>query len=272
MLNTSVIIFTFCSSIFSTSYHLLDKPLIFNELVAYPRSPESKFVLVGSEYLNKKVVYFDSAIAINFPVLTIIFTDLQLQMNPQAAAWMLLASKDDAFPLLTQDFVLSVPISFKYKKISGALKYNHISAHLGDGVKKILKDDDILKPFVYSRDFISLILAYDYKVDGIDSRFYTNVGYAHKMYPKHLKRYFIGKGIEFKLVKNNLSPYCANDFTYNADTDSLDYSSQCGMYLSHKKENLFDIKLALTLYIGSDRRGQLLGREMKEFGLGVFVE
>ncbi|KKM82769.1 hypothetical protein LCGC14_1316080, partial [marine sediment metagenome] len=220
--------------------------------------------------------------------------DWKFQLGTEGSAWITLGYKDGAFPLLTEDFLLAVPLSFRHNKFSGALAFNHVSAHLGDGMTILLEDslsdedqrefdlyDDLAEeegmdlslsdPEPYSRDFISLYLSYEYVVDGIEHRMYVHFGYAHKMIPDGLGRTFIGSGFEAKYSCKYFTPYYSQDITWNEDSDSVDYSYQLGAYILPDKDDMFTVRIATTGFIGYDRRGQLMDNKIKKFGLGLFI-
>ena len=77
--------------------------------------------------------------------------------------------------------------------------------------------------------------------------------------------------METKYKMEDASPYYAHDITYNQDMDSLDWSGQLGVLFLSSEDKLFESRMAFTGYIGSDRRGQFLGRKIKQFGIGLFI-
>lgn len=265
----------------------------FEEPLAYPRTAESGLSLDTAKYLGLRIYYLNAMIGKHVPVLTYERGGQSLlQLGIEAGTWITLGYDEGAFPLLTQDFLFSIPLSFRLGDISGALKFNHISAHLGDGMEKMIEETltaeqraeleqaerygmevSLTEPFNYSRDFLSLLLSYDFKVNEISSRMYTHVGYAHKIFPDDLQRWYVGSGTEFKYPLSDLAltPYYAQDFTWNGDVDNIDYSGQLGVLFFADKDKLFESRLALTGYFGSDRRGQLLGRKLRQVGIGLFI-
>lgn len=260
----------------------LDSEQIFEVPLAYPRSSgDIAFSINTSIYNKHRILYFEGVLGRNIPLVTMKSTKipLQFQLGIEASTWVMLGYKGGAFPLLTEDFLMGVPLSFRYEQFSGALSYKHISAHRGDGLGALLKNtlseeeqQEYLKPKSYSRDFISLYLSYEYIVNEIESRTYIHIGYAHKMIPSKLGRIFYGTGFEAKYPCKYIVPYYSQDVTWNEDNDSVDYSYQFGTYILPDENNLFTVRVAMIGFVGYDRRGQLTDNKIKRFGLGLFIQ
>lgn len=285
----------------SVSY--FDAKPLYRDPFANVRSPDTGVTINTSKYLGEKVGYLEASLGKNIPIITAQFgevfkRDFQMQFGLAAGFWGTLGYDDGAFPLLTEDFLLSVPLSFRWGNFSGAVKFNHISAHQGDGFDKLLEEklskqdqedletaenlledytqnDEIgitlKEPLSYSRDFFSLHVAYDGKVGVFNNRIYAHAGYAHKMIPDTLNRWFVGSGFEAIYPSDKVAPYYAQDVTWNGDTDSVDLSSELGLIVLSSKTKHYTLRVAATTYIGTDRRGQLINHKMKQFGVGFFI-
>lgn len=298
-----------CTLLISTTavasdWSVFDEKPLYKEPYAHVRSPDTGITINTSRYLGERVGYLEAAIGKNIPILsaqhqTRAGQKLRIQIGLAAGFWATLGYDDGAFPLLTQDFLISIPVELKYGNFSGAIKYNHISAHLGDGFNGLLEgklsedeqndldtaedmvedftgDEDtgitLKEPFNYSRDFLSGHVAYDYKVGVFNNRSYAHIGYAHRMFPDNLGRWFFGSGFEAVHSSGIFAPYYAQDVTYNQDTDSVDLSSEFGAVILSDKTKHYTVRVAITMFVGYDRRGQLLGRKMKQFGMGFFID
>jgi hypothetical protein len=185
------------------------------------------------------------------------------QLGVEASAWITLGYKDGSFPLLTEDFIFSVPFAYKYYQTTFVLKWNHISAHLGDGSRR--------EPIIYSRDFISFHIAREYKNRYSRSKVYLHLGDAYRIYPKRLSGKFIGGGIESNLKTGWIRPYIAFETNYNRDVFSLDLSGQIGLQLERRLPGSLEARVAVIGYYGRDRRGQMLGRKLSTVGVGIFI-
>ena len=275
-------------------WKFLEKETLHGNPLAYPRSPALGFSLNTSRYEKHRVAYFDAILGGQIGVATLYSQDFAAQLGVEAAGWLTLGWRGEtSFAMLTEDYTFALPFSFKYKRFIATLKWNHISAHLGDGMSVLLEDklkgeerrefdfyDDIAEdndmdlilqePFAYSRDFFSLLLSYDYRIFSTDMRSYLHIGYAYKILPEELGRWYIGGGHEIKWWNSRHSPYTALDLTWNQDTGNPDISTQVG-WMVKPDWNSFTFFVAINGYIGMDRRGQLYGHRCDRIGIGFFV-
>jgi hypothetical protein len=276
-------------SIIVSAFTFFDTPPIYDNPLAYVRSPNTGLSINKTKYKGYPVKYLEGMIGHSMPLVTSTTPNLQLQVGAEAGGWLVLGYDDGAFPMITQDFYFSFPLYFRHKKLSGAFKYNHISSHQGDGMdilidkftsksKRDLVDDieeaadvdiSLVPPLTYSRDYLSGELAYEYMIESVNAKSYIHVGHIHKIVPDKLDRWFVGNGLELRYEQKAIHPYFAQDVRYNQDTDSVDYSAQLGIITMGNA--LFETRLALTGYIGSDRHGQFLGNKLKQIGIGLFI-
>lgn len=281
----------FVCSLLATASHidLFDGNPIYQEPLANVRSVETGISVKTSKYRGAQLRYFDALIGKVIPVFryhTNQTTDVQLAI--EAGTWAVLGYDEGAFPLITQDFLLAVPLLYRIRSfenlgdLSLALKYNHISSHRGDGfdllwestltldekhkVKQLEEQQGIsVAPPVknYSRDFFSFDLAKEVVYGETKAKAYVSASYAHKMYPEKLKRWSAGNGVE---VSHDSGFFLAGDLHYYQDTNSLDYSGQTGWIFYH---HAVQPRIVISWYLGSDRRGQFVGRRMQEIGIGI---
>lgn len=254
------------------------KPL-FEDPIAYKRSPESGIALKQSQHLGKNLEYLEASVGKNIPIVGKKYRELVVQAGIGVGVWMTLGYDEGSFPMLTQDFLLFFLVNFKFRNLSWSFRYNHISAHLGDGIEALLEEEfpakEGIEPFAFSREFFSAHVAYNYSQGKLivqELRFYLQVGYAFRIIPDDLGRYFVGGGIEGVAFKNKMFPfYGAVDITYNADADIIDLSTQLGVFLLPDASNFVTMRLGVTTHIGSDRRGQMIGKKLQQIGIGLFV-
>ena len=279
--------------------------VLYREPYVSPRSPDTGITINTSRYHEERIGYIEASVGKNIPIATWSgpelpeWGQLKLQIGIASGFWVTLGYDKGYFPLLTQDFLISVPVEFALGQLSGALKFSHISAHLGDGFDGLLEDKlsgseqeqldqaeelvgdatghkdagiTLIEPFNYSRDFLSAHIAYDDTLGIFAQRTYAHAGYAHKLTPRKIGRWFIGTGLELTYKGSTFSPYYAQDVTYNQDVDSLDFSGELGTILFSGETGVYNIRAAFTTFIGKDRRGQLMNRKMRQIGLGVFVD
>ena len=93
----------------------------------------------------------------------------------------------------------------------------------------------------------------------------TQLAYIHKIIPHGLGRWFGGSNVELRYF----GFYIAQNFMYYGDVKNFDISGQIGITdESHSHEP----RVCVSVYKGSDRRGQFLGRKIPlEVGLGIFI-
>lgn len=283
-----------CSTAQAEVRWLKDKPL-YEDPLAYPRATGSSLMISTSRYLGYRIAYIDAAIGRDLPIVTWQGDSFALQSGVQASTWITLGYDGDiSFPLLTQDFHFAFPLSLKYKSITGSIRFNHISAHKGDGIDELVEDNlegeekenfemlerlgerngvdvSLVEPKSYSRDYMSGHLSYRYSVDGTEYRHYAHLMYAHKIIPDELNPWAVGGGLEVQRQLGSFTPFVAQDVTWNGDVDNVDLSFMIGTFFGKSPDNIFDIGASASAYVGSDRRGQLLGRKMKQFSIGFIV-
>lgn len=247
-----------------------DQPL-YKESMAHPRSPQSSLSVNYGSLQKQELVFFRGSLGKNIPIVTIRDPNrnMALQLGVQGGAWMDLGYERGAFPLLTQDFLIAIPLSFQYNNWAFQFKYSHLSAHLGDSIYK-LKD-----PIKYSRDFLTLGSSFEINKEDFDYRAYLQGSFIHKMTPR-LPPWSIDIGMEFRIKYDYLPAFFAHNLTWNQDVDSLDYSAQAGVLLWKywKDEKVFfKPRIALTFSpLASDRRGQFFDQRTTEFGISFIVE
>jgi len=285
------------SSSAQAGYDILKHKPLFEPPLANPRSASSGMSINTSKYKGIRIAYVEGIIGREIPIITWINHTFSFQIGLEATTWITLGVPTDGltFPLLTQDFHFAFPVSFRYEGWSMSVKFNHISAHKGDGFDDIAKatltltereefenlerlgdqngiDISLVGPFSYSRDYMSYHVGYDLYLNEIHIRPYFHIGYLHKVIPDDLGRWFFGNGADVIYEAGWLSPFFAQDVTWNEDTNSVDLSIRAGAFLFKDDANLADIGITFNAFVGEDRRGQLLSRKrMKEFGIGFFI-
>jgi len=237
---------------------VLSKETIYSNSFTNPRSPRLSLTFIEDN--------IETRFGSNFSVARLEFENFELELDIEAGAWITLDHLGStAFALKTEDFLFAVPLAFRINNFSAALKYNHISAHLGDGAEK-------RERITYSRDFISVQASIDFPYDLFISTLYINGGYIFVIYPEELlnksKRFYFGVGNKILYLSYLVSPYAALDMTFNSDMNSLDISTQIGIAVirAHK------IYIAVYTYNGSDRRGQRLGDKLSQAGFTIIFE
>lgn len=100
------------------------------------------------------------------------------------------------FPIETIDYFFDMNISlrsvFNFGIINSRIRVAHISAHLVDGLAK----DTLFtrSPFVYSREFLELAVAYVFN----NFRIYTNWEFIFSTLPRDVQKFNLGVGFDFE--------------------------------------------------------------------------
>jgi hypothetical protein len=234
---------------------------IFAPPLAYPRSPQTGFA--GHFYDHQSSM--GGMLGGRLPFLTYERNSLTLQMGIDGGGWFDLRTTGDAFPLVAADFMMGVPLMARFKQWSGSFEYIHISAHLGDGLEQPRH------AITYSRETILAHVAYDF----FWGRVYLTGGSILRTRPKHLNRGMAGFGFELQsppLWRDHLEPYVAADFMWNQDTASFDSSGRAGVFLTRHDGKRPALSIALTGFVGKDRRGQFIHEDLKTLGFGFFFQ
>lgn len=273
-------------------WKFLERETIYDNPLAHPRSPVFGLSINTSKHEDQQITYLDVLMGGRIGIISFSTGSLQLQSGVEAGGWFTLGWKEGtSFSMLTEDYLVSAPLSIRYRGLSATVKWNHISAHLGDGMNDLLEKDlegkkkreyefydeyaeskgmdlKLTRPLVYSRDFISLLLSYKYLGT---FRNYIHLGYSYKIIPEELGKWYAGAGMEIQWWPKSCSPYTAIDATWNQDTGGVDLSTQVG-WMMRPNPNSLAFYIALTGYTGHNRRGQLHEHELQQIGIVLFFQ
>ena len=181
------------------------------------------------------------------------------------------------FPVETADYFFGVNWCSKFSlwdiKLSSRLRAAHISSHLIDGYTND-ENEFIQEPFVYSREFLDLVLAYD---DFKYIRPYIGATYIFSTLPKDIKTVFlqtgfdfdynvykklyISGGYDFKLIGNQNN----NNDIINVGCNALQMGIKCYMY------NSTALSLMYYYYSGYSVHGMFYNQKDNYHGLGFQI-
>lgn len=251
--------------------------------LGYIRSVQSGISLKSSKYRGANLQYLDAEIGKSTPIIRLRNKDFDTQLGIEVGSWMVLGYYQGRFPLVTQDFLLAIPLMFRADNFSGAIKWNHLSSHRSDGfdflwdktlspeqkqkIEAVEEQENVsISPPVknYSRDFWSLEVSKKTNFKNLNAKSFLQLAYIHKIIPHGLGRWFGGNSFELEYF----GFYIAENLMWYQDTNTIDFSIQTGWILEGHKSKP---RVYVSYYSGSDRRGQFLGRTMKEYGLGLSI-
>lgn len=171
------------------------------------------------------------------------------------------------FPVETIDYFFGVNISFRsvfnFGIINSRIRVAHISAHLVDGLAK--ETLFTRSPFVYSREFIELDVAYVFH----NCRIYTNWEFIFSTLPKDAQKLNLGVGFDFEkklgfflnfIVGFNLK---MNGYNKRYFFTSLSKVGLCMLNIDNK--GLF---VGFTHLSGKNIHGMYYKENNKYFGIG----
>ena len=257
---------------------------IYENPIGYVRSPETGMSLKSSSYRGADLKYLDAEIGRVIPIVRWKGKYFDAQLGAEAGGWFVLSYYQGRFPLITQDFLLAIPLMFRVGSLSGALKFNHLSAHVSEGFDELWEktlsaeqkqkiqiveqqENVSISPPIenYSRDFWSLEISKEANLGSLKIKSSAQLAYIHKIIPHGLGRWFGGDGIELQYF----GLYTAGNVFYYQDTETLDLSGEFGWLLD---DHDMQPRIFIGIYKGSDRRGQFMGRQqMKELSLGFAI-
>lgn len=118
-----------------------DKPL-FESPLANPRASNSGVTFNTSKYKGIRLLYLEGSVGREVPIVTWDIDLWAVQFGLEATTWVTLGYPRDglSFPLLTQDFHFAFPLAVRYGNVSAVIKFNHISAHKGDGFDDLAEE------------------------------------------------------------------------------------------------------------------------------------
>jgi hypothetical protein len=184
----------------------------------------------------------------------------------EGGGWFDLHRTSLLFNLHSGDYLMGTGVAGRWKAWRSSLEFNHISAHLGDGLF------EVRKPINYSREDVTLRVAYDHGWLGHKIRGYGYAGVLVRTRPQHLGRTFAALGAEWRGVAAFawLQPACALETMWHADTHTVDVSARMGVFMWPSSLRGWDVFFGFTGYHGSDRRGQFVREKERFWGLGLY--
>ena len=177
------------------------------------------------------------------------------------------------FPVETADYFFGINSCSKFKifdlDMASRLRLAHISSHLIDGY--VNNNNEFLKsPFVYSREFIDIIFAFnEYK----NLRPYIGGTYIFSTIPKDVKRFFLELGTDFDYnIYKFISIKGGYDFKLIGVKNNLYIgcnSVQTGVKLNIS--NNIGISFLYYYYVGYSIHGMFYNQKDNYNGLGFQI-
>jgi Protein of unknown function (DUF1207) len=244
----------------------LDERAIFSPPIAHPRSPE-----MG---LDVNLVSFNEFIAVfggRLPLVNIVAGEQHFQIGLDGSVWSRLGHRpsDNLFPVFSADYLIGVPILWRFRNLSAELIAAHISAHRVDGAA-IFNTAPLYR---YSVEYLQMRVAYETHLGALWVRPYFTFGTLLHSSSAYVHRGFVGGGFELfgPALGGSAQPFAALDVTYNGDHDFVDSSAEVGFLFAPKVLNVAHVRLGLRAYSGKTREGQSLFERLERFSFGFSV-
>ncbi len=187
------------------------------------------------------------------------------------------------FPVNAADYIFGINMSYrapltKSLDLTGRFRLSHISAHLVDG--RFVEGDwfEGLTPFVFSREFIALMVA----LSGEYGRVYLGYEFLFNTLPRNISRSSYQVGIEayyLKFLVRGLYPFIAVDFRLvpiwrQLLARSEGYGGATNLQAGIKLNAIGKrgLRLVFNHYGGVEFRGMYLGRYISEQSIGFVID
>jgi hypothetical protein len=187
------------------------------------------------------------------------------------------------FPVNAADYIFGINMSYrspltKSLDLTGRFRLSHISAHLVDG--RFVEGDwfEGLAPFVFSREFIALMVA----CSGEYGRVYFGYEFLFNTLPRNISRSSYQVGVEAyypKFPVHWLYPFIAVDFRLvpiwrQSLARSKGYGGATNLQAGIKLNAIGKrgLRLVFNHYGGLEFRGMYLGRYISEQSIGFVID
>ncbi len=187
------------------------------------------------------------------------------------------------FPVNAADYIFGINMSYrapltKSLDLTGRFRLSHISAHLVDG--RFVEGDwfEGLTPFVFSREFIALMVALSSEY----GRVYLGYEFLFNTLPRNISRSSYQVGIEayyLKFLVRGLYPFIAVDFRLvpiwrQLLARSEGYGGATNLQAGIKLNAIGKrgLRLVFNHYGGVEFRGMYLGRYISEQSIGFVID
>ena len=170
-----------------------------------------------------------------------------------------------SFDLVNADYLVAIPVSYRYEDFSAMFRLFHQSSHLGDEFLLRTKSNRIN----LSYESVDLKVSYDV---GDVARLYTGAGYLFDQDPSRLNPWSIQYGLEFTSPwpprDKRWRPIAAVDFQHREENAwSMDFSVRGGVQLDGVLATR-KMQLLIEYFKGRSPNGQFFKEQIEYIGLG----
>lgn len=175
------------------------------------------------------------------------------------------------FPVETSDYYFGINSSLKFnlfsKVFQSRLRLAHISSHLVDGYSK---EGIFYKlPFVYSREFFDLSVAYPLSKDNLNHRFYIGSVYVFSTMPSDVNDLIFYAGYDYTKNITNYLQLAGGAEIRTGEKNNTNLALQLGINLKFYKN--FGIFAGYYKYSGSSIHGMFYDKTDNYDGIGFQI-
>ncbi|GAB4341568.1 MAG: hypothetical protein Kow0037_28260 [Calditrichia bacterium] len=178
----------------------------------------------------------------------------------------LLSRNGNKFPLLAVDYLFGGYIRIPVNQFTLRFALTHISAHLGD--RYMFEEDSPIKPRIYSREYISLLLIKNHK----NLRLYGGWHYIYHSIPEvEQKSFQAGFSWSAPFSGWGFRPYISLDHRWRYNFRGRNnFSLQTGLKLEGDGGRAY--RLSLNYYDGGNIFGQFFRRTSRLVGVSLLFD
>lgn len=177
------------------------------------------------------------------------------------------------FPVETSDYFFGVNFTgminlddnnqFEYR-----VRVAHISSHLIDGYTKLPEYTFLQKPFVYSREFVDLVIAL--RVD--DLRVYGGVNSVFSTQPRNITRFIPQAGLDYRQnIANNIDIIGGYDVKLLGVNSILRATNSIQLGVKHQEKDKAGIFVGLYYFTGPSIHGMFYDKIDNYLGFGFQI-
>ena len=241
--------------------------VLFKPLVADPRWPHFgaawQYYLDNRQLTNAAAVSFGESFAFYRNRIGRTWWEIGLH----AAVFSVFDIDSPSFDLINADYMVGLPLSFRYQDFSAMLRFFHQSSHLGD---EFLLRTTQTNRVNLSYESVDLKLSYEF---GDPVRLYAGAGYLFHQTPSDLDALSVQYGLELRSPwparEARWRPLAAVDVQHREENGwSADVSARAGIeidgVLATRK-----IQILLEYFTGHSPNGQFYTDKVRYIGLGT---
>ena len=170
--------------------------------------------------------------------------------------------------LVNSDFIVSLPVSWRYRQASAMLRFSHESTHLGDEYIAVHGTNGMMR---ISYEFVDLLASYDvYR----NTRTYIGLTYRIPGEPERYDPLALRVGFEARsssaYLHGAVRPLLAFDILNQQENNwNTDLTARAGFEFQGAESSTYRLQLLLEYYDGHVQDGQFFGERARYTGFAM---